>query len=196
MTHAIHRSPASDASFYVTAEESVSLLPVDARDFIAKFDEACVSLHDVIVLAYLKDPAATTAYFDAVASQQDFDATIAERTPRSAGAHSPSDVAGRYDAVWDALNQCPAPAAARQISRQGVARFTGPAALGRAMRVIRKTPTPKTASASGKRAHSPASGTCKRRKTETDPALSRSPPDAIQENRGRRCCAGLRGNVC
>jgi hypothetical protein len=105
---------------YVDAEEAESFLPCDVTDFLACEATARKCVVNALLLAYLKDPAATAVYCEA-----------------DVGKSSDSEhVGAALEKVFSSMDGSTT-TGAKQISRQGVARWMGPAAVGRSVGLLR-----------------------------------------------------------
>jgi hypothetical protein len=156
---------------YVDNKEAESFLPCDVMDFLSHETTARKSLLNALLLAYIKEPAATVVYSEADAGK-------------------PSD--GKLtdvvlEQVFTAMDG-KRTIEAEQVSRQGVSRWMGTAAVGRTLGML----TPLQGKTWDKKRPSEARVLMQRKRVKlglTGREYAVSPSSAIFENFRSRCAA-------
>ena len=144
MTRAIHRSPVSKGDS-VAAAVAVDFLPCDVIALTSVCHLVTHSLSLALIVSAIKEPTAIKAFLALDASPAEATPSLLTPSPTPLADDAASLAAG-LRRVWRALDGCPNEEEVRQLTRQGVGRFTGPTAVGRGMGVI--TPLPQGAKTS------------------------------------------------
>ena len=113
------RRPASQ--HFLEPEKQVEFLSIDVVDLLGRASKIAPSLADVLVCIYMKEPRTTAAFFEAGAPRGNVG--LAKEA---------------FERVWVAVDNAPHVAELKQLSRQGVARFMGSIAIGRAFGLLEK----------------------------------------------------------
>jgi hypothetical protein len=109
------------------------MLPIDIVDFMQVVSTLGGDLVMYLIVAALKEPLATAKFLELVSAGEN---PLLRRTD-----YTGEEIGKVLEKVAQCLDGCPNKTEVQQLSRQGVARFVGPASLIRSLGVIAVTTT-------------------------------------------------------